>query len=86
MSTSKAPSAIRRRRPLPIAIDRSVLAHVIGGRITPRRGLDPVIAQQLTLLSQTISETAQVRQGKAKERDAQLQQLMQQLMQQRGAR
>ena len=68
------------------SIDGTALAWVVGGRITPRKGLDPAVVQGVTNLAKTIAEVGQVMSAKQQQSDAQMGQVMQQLMQSRGAR
>jgi hypothetical protein len=68
------------------SIDGAALAHVVGGRITPRKGLDPAVVQGVTNLAKTIAEVGQVMSAKKQQSDAQMGQMMQQMMQSRGAR
>ena len=68
------------------SIDGAALAWVVGGRITPRKGMDPAVAQGVTNLAKTIAEVGQVLSAKQQQGDAQMQQVMQRLMQARGAR
>ena len=67
------------------SIDGAALAWVVGGRITPRKGPDPAVIQGVTKLAQTIGEVGQVISAKKQQSDAQMGQMMQQMMQQRGA-
>ena len=68
------------------SIDGTALAGVVGGRVTPRKGLDPALAQGVTSLAKTIAEVGQVMSAKKQQGDAQMGQVMQQMMQSRGAR
>lgn len=68
------------------SIDGAALAWVVGGRITPRRGMDPAVVQGVTNLAKTIAEVGQVMSAKKQQSDAQMGQVMQQMMQARGAR
>lgn len=67
------------------SIDGASLAGVVGGRIIPRKGLDPAVVQGVTNLAKTIAEVGQVMSAKKQQSDAQMQQVMQQMMQSRGA-
>jgi hypothetical protein len=67
------------------SIDGAALAGVVGGRIIPRKGLDPAVVQGVTNLAKTIAEVGQVMSAKQQQSDAQMQQVMQQMMQSRGA-
>ena len=67
-------------------IDGTALAGVVGGRIIPRKGLDPAVVQGVTNLAKTIAEVGQVMSAQKQQGDAQMQQMMQQMMQSRGAR
>ena len=66
-------------------IDGAALAWVVGGRITPRKGLDPAVVQGVTNLAKTIAEVGQVISAQKQQGDAQMAQLMQRMMQARGA-
>jgi hypothetical protein len=68
------------------SIDGAALAWVVGGRITPRKGMDPAVVQGVTSLAKTIAEVGQVMSAQKQQGDAQMGQLMQQMMQSRGAR
>jgi hypothetical protein len=68
------------------SIDGASLAWVVGGRITPRRGMDPAVVQGVTNLAKTIAEVGQVMSAKKQQDDAQMAQVMQQMMQARGGR
>jgi hypothetical protein len=68
------------------SIDDTALAGVVGGRITPRKGLDPAVVQGVTNLAKTIAEVGQVMSVKQQQSQAQMGQMMQQMMQSRGAR
>ena len=68
------------------SIDGTALSWVVGGRITPRKGLDPAVVQGVTSLAKTIAEVGQVMSAKKQQSDAQMGQVMQQMMQSRGAR
>lgn len=68
------------------SIDGAALAWVVGGRITPRKGMDPAVVQGVTNLAKTIAEVGQVMSARKQQGDAQLGQMMQQMMQSRGAR
>lgn len=65
-------------------IDGAALAWVVGGRITPRTGLDPAIVSGITNLAKTIGETGQLMQANEQKRMGELQQVMQQVKAQRG--
>ena len=68
------------------SIDGTALSWVVGGRITPRKGLDPAVVQGVTSLAKTIAEVGQVMSAKKQQSDAQMGQVMQQMMQSRGAK
>ena len=68
------------------SIDGTALAGVVGGRVTPRKGMDPAMAQGVASLAKTIAEVGQVMSAKKQQSDAQMGQVMQQMMQSRGAR
>lgn len=67
------------------SIDGAALAVVVGGRITPRKGLDPAVVQGVTTLAKSIAEVGQVLSAQKQQGDAQMAQLMQRMMQARGA-
>ncbi|HWU85816.1 MAG TPA: hypothetical protein VN253_00970 [Kofleriaceae bacterium] len=67
-------------------IDGAALSWVTGGRVTPRKGMDPAVVQGVTNLAKTISEVGQVLSAKKQQSDAQMGQVMQQMMQARGGR
>jgi len=67
-------------------IDGAALSWVVGGRITPRKGMDPAVIQGVTNLAKTISEVGQVMAAQKQQGEAQMGQLMQQMMQARGGR
>jgi hypothetical protein len=68
------------------SIDGAALAWVVGGRVTPRKGMDPAVVQGVTNLAKTIAEVGQVMSAQKQQSDAQMGQVMQQMMQSRGAR
>lgn len=68
------------------SIDGHALAWVVGGRVTPRKGPDPAVVQGVTNLAKTIAEVGQVMSAQKQQSDAQMGQMMQQMMQSRGAR
>ena len=68
------------------SIDGAALAWVTGGRIIPRKGLDPAVVQGVTNLAKTIAEVGQLMSAKQQQSQAQMGQMMQQMMQSRGAR
>jgi hypothetical protein len=65
-------------------IDGAALSWVVGGRITPRKGMDPAVVQGVTNLAKTIAEVGQVMAAKKQQSDAQMGQMMQQMMAGRG--
>jgi hypothetical protein len=65
-------------------INPSILASVIGGRITPRTTLDPVLLQGIQQLSQAIASVGQSLAAAKQGSSQQMQQMMQQMMQSRG--
>jgi len=67
------------------SIDGAALAWVVGGRITPRKGLDPAVVQGVTNLAKTIAEVGQVMSAQKQQSDAQMGQMMQKMMASRGA-
>ena len=67
-------------------IDGAALSWVVGGRVTPRKGMDPAVIQGVTNLAKTISEVGQVMSAQKQQGDAQMGQMMQQMMQARGGR
>lgn len=66
------------------SIDGASLTWVVGGRITPRKGPDPAVVQGITSLAKTIGEVGQVMSAKKQQSDAQMGQMMQQMMARRG--
>jgi hypothetical protein len=62
----------------------AILASVIGGRITPRTTLDPVLTQGIQQLSQAISSVGQNLAAAKQGSSQQMMQMMQQMMQSRG--
>lgn len=72
------------RAPQPLqTIDHRILAGVIGGRITPRTTLDPVLLQGIEQLSQAIMSVGQNLAAAKQSSMQQLLQLVQQMMQAR---
>jgi hypothetical protein len=67
-------------------IHSGVLEHVIGGRITPRTTLDPVLLQGIQQLSQAIVSVGQSLAAAQQGGTQQMMQMMQQRMQSRGGR
>jgi hypothetical protein len=65
-------------------IDVAVLDSVIGGRITPRTTLDPVLSQGIQQLSQAIASVGQNLAAAKQGSSQQTMQMMQQMMQSRG--
>jgi len=72
-------------RPLQ-SIDGASLANVIGGRITPRKGVDPAVIQGIQTLAKTIAEVGQQMNASKQAGSQQMMQLMQQLKERRGGR
>lgn len=68
------------------SIDDRALAQVVGGRITPRKGLDPSVVQGIQQLAKTIAEVGQVLAASQQAGSQQMMQMMQQMMQARGGR
>ena len=64
-------------------IDAAALASVIGGRITPRTTLDPVLLQGIQQLSQAIVSVGQNLAAAKQGQSQQMMQMMQQMMQSR---
>lgn len=62
----------------------AVLAGVLGGRITPRTTLDPVLLQGFEQLAQAIASIGQNMAAAKQSGQQQMMQLMQQVMQSRG--
>jgi hypothetical protein len=77
---SSQPIAVR----APETIHSQVLEHVIGGRITPRTTLDPVLLQGIQQLSQAIVSVGQNLAAAKQGSMQQVMQVMQQMMQSRG--
>ena len=67
-----------------MTINTTVLASVIGGRITPRTTLDPVLLQGIQQLSQAIQSVGQNMAAAKQGSSQQTMQMMQQMMQSRG--
>jgi len=77
----------RSSRPAPRAlqtIDTRILAGVIGGRISPRTTLDPVLLEGIQQLSQAIMSVGQNMAAAKQSSMQQIMQMMQQMMQSRG--
>jgi hypothetical protein len=70
-------------RPLQ-SIDGAALANVVGGRITPRKGVDPAVITGIQTLAKTIAEVGQQMAAQKQAGSQQLMSLMQQLKQARG--
>jgi hypothetical protein len=62
----------------------ALLDSVIGGRITPRTTLDPVLSQGIQQLSQAIASVGQNLAAAKQGSSQQMMQMMQQMMQSRG--
>ena len=67
-------------------INPTALASVIGGRITPRTTMDPVLLQGIQQLSQAIMSVGQNLAAAKQGSSQQMMQIMQQMMQARGGR
>ena len=65
-------------------IDNRILGGVIGGRISPRTTLDPVLLEGIQQLSQAIMSVGQNLAAAKQSSMQQMMQLMQQMMQSRG--
>jgi hypothetical protein len=65
-------------------IDPRILGGVIGGRISPRTTLDPVLLEGIQQLSQAIMSVGQNMAAAKQSSMQQLMQMMQQMMQSRG--
>jgi uncharacterized membrane protein len=65
-------------------INVAILDSVIGGRITPRTTLDPVLTQGIQQLSQAIASVGQNLAAAKQGSSQQMMQMMQQMMQSRG--
>jgi hypothetical protein len=65
-------------------IHRVVLAQVVGGRVSPRTTLDPVLLQGIQQLSQAIMSVGQNLAAAKQGSSQQMMQMMQQKMQSRG--
>jgi hypothetical protein len=73
-----------RRSREPETIHPLVLVHVIGGRVTPRTTLDPVLLQGIQQLAQAISSVGQSLAGAKQASSQQMMKMFEQVMQQRG--
>ena len=65
-------------------IDQRILAGVIGGRISPRTTLDPVLLEGIQQLSQAIMSVGQNMAAAKQSSMQQIMQMLQQMMQSRG--
>jgi hypothetical protein len=65
-------------------IDQRILGGVIGGRISPRTTLDPVLLEGIQQLSQAIMSVGQNMAAAKQSSMQQMMQLLQQMMQSRG--
>jgi hypothetical protein len=72
-------------RELP-TIHATTLASVVGGRITPRTTMDPVLIQGIQQLSQAIVSVGQSMAAAKQGSSQQTMQMMQQMMQARGGK
>jgi hypothetical protein len=79
---------MRKRRAIPSfqPIDGTALATVVGGRITPRKGVDPAVIQGIQTLAKAIVEVGQQMSASKQAGSQQMMQMMQQMMQARGGR
>jgi hypothetical protein len=68
------------------AIDRAALGQVIGGRISPRTTLDPVLLEGIQQLAQAIMSVGQSLAAAKQGSTQQMMQLFQQLMERRGGK
>jgi hypothetical protein len=85
MNRSARPMTRSSERPLE-TIQPAVLDQVIGGRISPRTTLDPVLLQGIQQLSQAIMAVGQGLAGSKQAGSQQMMQMMQEMMQSRGGR
>jgi hypothetical protein len=76
-SPRRAPRALE-------TIDQRILGGVIGGRISPRTTLDPVLLEGIQQLSQAIMSVGQNMATAKQSSMQQMMQMMQQMMQSRG--
>jgi hypothetical protein len=67
-----------------LTIHTGILLQVVGGRISPRTTLDPVLGQGIQQLSQAISSVGQSLAAAKQGSSQQMMQMMQQMMQARG--
>jgi hypothetical protein len=74
----------RELAPLGASIDPAILASVVGGRVTPRTTLDPVLGDGIQKLSQAIASIGQSLAAAKQGSSQQTMQMMQQMMQPRG--
>jgi hypothetical protein len=72
-------------RELP-TIHTTTLASVVGGRITPRTTMDPVLTDGIQQLSQAIASVGQSLAAAKQGSSQQMMQMMQQMMQARGGK
>ena len=82
---SRSPRQARRQAPRALeTIDNRILGGVIGGRISPRTTLDPVLLEGIQQLSQAIMSVGQNMAAAKQSSTQQMMQLLQQMMQSRG--
>jgi hypothetical protein len=74
------------RSPQLASIDPGALTSVVGGRISPRTTMDPVLLQGIQQLSQSIMSVGQGLAAAQQGSSQQMMQMMQQMMQARGGR
>lgn len=67
-------------------IDLATLDTVSGGRILPRKGIDPMLIQGIQQLAQAVAAIGQSREAAKQAGSQQMMQVMQQMMQSRGPR
>jgi len=68
------------------SISGAALETVVGGRITPRKGVDPAVIQGIQTLAKSIVEVGQQMAASKQAGSQQMMQMMQQMMQARGGR
>jgi hypothetical protein len=77
----------KRSAPRPFqTIDLATLDTVSGGRIIPRKGMDPAIIQGIQTLAQAIEAIGKQMEASKQAGSQQLMQVMQQMMQARGGK
>jgi hypothetical protein len=75
----------RKQQPVPFQpIARTILDHVIGGRLSVSKGPDPEVIRGIKTLAETVGQAGQVMKQQDAEKGAQMQQVMQRMMGSRG--